>query len=268
VLDDVRPQPIAVAAGEALQPIDGPMRPLTDPVGVAVGDEQALEAGLDQLAESVVDHPILKTDGADLAPLGVLEVEVDVGARTVGPGNKLGPQLDQVFLRSILEAGDARRAALAARRLAPGEHQVLPGAQVLEGGAHHGARPFRCGVTNAKGGSNMDPNMVIFSRTFDLLEWLLPKSERFPRAYRSTVTQRLMDAALDLQEALVAAESRGGRLRVSALRDADAALGRLRIYLRLAHRWHWLSDGQYEHTGRMVAEIGRLLGGWLRSERA
>ena len=42
---------------------------------------------------------------------------------------------------------------------------------------------------------------------------------------------------------------------------------RLRIYLRLAHRWRWLSDGQYAHAGGMVAEIGRLLGGWLRSEQ-
>jgi hypothetical protein len=42
----------------------------------------------------------------------------------------------------------------------------------------------------------MSYEMVIFTRTFDLLEWLLPKSERFPRAYRSTLTQRLMDAAL------------------------------------------------------------------------
>ena len=114
----------------------------------------------------------------------------------------------------------------------------------------------------------MDQDMVIFSRTFDLLEWLLPKSERFPRVYRSTVTQRLMDAALDLQEALVAAESRQGRTRVSALRNADAALGRLRVYLRLAHRWRWLSDGQYQHVSEKVAEIGRLLGGWLKQAGA
>jgi hypothetical protein len=113
----------------------------------------------------------------------------------------------------------------------------------------------------------MTEDMVIFARTFDLLEWLLPKSERFPRAYRSTLTQRLMDAALDLQEALVEAQSREGRSRLSALRSADAALGRLRIYLRLAHRWRWLSDSQYAHASRMVAEIGRLLGGWLRSDR-
>ena len=113
----------------------------------------------------------------------------------------------------------------------------------------------------------MAEEMVVFTRTFDLLEWLLPKSERFPRAYRSTVTQRLMDAALDMQEALIAAEARAGRGRLSALREADAALSRLRIYLRLAHRWRWLSDGQYAHAGGMVGEIGRLLGGWLRSEK-
>jgi hypothetical protein len=114
----------------------------------------------------------------------------------------------------------------------------------------------------------MAEDMVIFARTFDLLEWLLPKSERFPRAYRSTAVQRLMDAALDLQEALVDAQVREGRSRVSALRSADAALSRLRIYLRLAHRWRWLSDGQYAHGSAMVAEIGRLLGAWLRTERA
>lgn len=114
----------------------------------------------------------------------------------------------------------------------------------------------------------MTEEMVIFARTFDLLEWLLPKSERFPRAYRTTVTQRLMDAALDLQEALATAEARAGRTRLAALRNADAALSRLRIYLRLVHRWRWLSDGQYAHVGSMVGEIGRLLGGWLRAEQA
>lgn len=113
----------------------------------------------------------------------------------------------------------------------------------------------------------MAEEMVIFARTFDLLEWLLPKSERFPRGYRFTLTQRMMDAALDLQEALITAETRQGRSRLAALRDADAALGRLRVYLRLAHRWRWLSDGQYGHAGGMVGEIGRLLGGWLNAEK-
>jgi hypothetical protein len=99
---------------------------------------------------------------------------------------------------------------------------------------------------------------------FDLLEWLIPKGETFPRAFRATVTARLLGAALDLPELLLDAQTRRGAQRRDRLAQADATLNKLRLYLRLAHQWRWLSAGQYEHVSRMVAEIGRLLGGWIR----
>lgn len=113
----------------------------------------------------------------------------------------------------------------------------------------------------------MSSEMVIFTRTYDLLGWLLPKSEHFPKLYRSTVTQRLMDALLDFQEALYEAQALGDKIRLRHLRQADADLNKVRLYLRLAQEWGWISPGQYEHTGRMVAEIGRLLGGWIRETK-
>ncbi len=109
--------------------------------------------------------------------------------------------------------------------------------------------------------------MVIFSRTYDLLDWLLPRCERFPQAQRFVVTKRLQDAALDFQEALFLANSQEGRTRETQLRMADAHLNKLRLYLRLVTKWNWLSGGQYEHASKMVAEIGRLLGGWLKQTR-
>ena len=110
----------------------------------------------------------------------------------------------------------------------------------------------------------MTKDMVLQVRLFDLLAWLLPRSASFPRAHRYTVTQRMMDAALDTQEAVFEALGRRGHERRVVLQTADVALNRLRLYLRLAHHWHWLSDGQYHHVSEMVAEIGRLLGGWLK----
>jgi len=107
--------------------------------------------------------------------------------------------------------------------------------------------------------------MVIFTRTYDLLKWLLPKADQFPTVYRRTVTQRMMDAALNFQESLFDAQSQSGTTRQKHLRAADAALDKLRVYLRLAHHWRWLNDGQYRHVSGMVAEIGRLLGGWTKS---
>lgn len=108
--------------------------------------------------------------------------------------------------------------------------------------------------------------MIILTRTFDLLEWLLPKIEAFPKPYRFTLTQRLMDAALDFQEALFHAQARRGKARLRHLEAADAHLNTLRLYLRLVHRFRWINDGQYRHVSAMAAEIGRLLGGWKKSE--
>jgi hypothetical protein len=104
--------------------------------------------------------------------------------------------------------------------------------------------------------------MPIFTRTFDLLSWLLPASNNFPRAHRHTFTRRLLDATFDLREHLEAANLRRGKERMVCLSRADESLAQVRVYLRLAARWGWLSAGQYRHVAAMVAEIGRLLGGW------
>ncbi len=87
----------------------------------------------------------------------------------------------------------------------------------------------------------------------------------FPRAHRFVVTERLQGAALNFQELLIDANAVRGRIRGERLRAADAELLKLKLYLRLCNRWQWLSNGQYRHVSEMVAELGRLLGGWLKT---
>ena len=106
--------------------------------------------------------------------------------------------------------------------------------------------------------------MPIFTRTYDLLTWLLPATNHFPRAHRHTFTQRLLDAAFDLRERLEEANARRGPARLERLERADEALSRVRLYLRLASTWGWLSRGQDEHVSGMTVEIGKLLGGWTK----
>lgn len=110
----------------------------------------------------------------------------------------------------------------------------------------------------------MAEEMVIFTRTFDFLDWLLPATNHFPRAHRHTFTRRLLDAAFDLRERLEEANLRKGRARHERLERADEALQRVRVYVRLAARWGWLTSGQYRHVAGMITEIGRMLGGWLK----
>lgn len=113
----------------------------------------------------------------------------------------------------------------------------------------------------------MREEMVILTRTFDLLTWLLPHCERFPKAQRYLVVQQLGNAALDFQEALFHANAHRGDQRMGYLRTADGHLMTLRLYLRLAYGWAWLGAGQYEHVSKMIEEIGRLLGGWMKQTK-
>jgi len=109
--------------------------------------------------------------------------------------------------------------------------------------------------------------MPIFAKTVDFLAWLVPLTNNFPRAQRHAVTQRLLDAGLSFLERLVDANAVRGAERAKLLDAADAELDKVRLYLRLAHHWRWITPGQYEHASRLIAELGRLLGGWQKVTR-
>lgn len=106
--------------------------------------------------------------------------------------------------------------------------------------------------------------MPIFSKSYDMLVWLLQVTQHFPRANRHDYTKRLLDAAFDFRECLEIANLRRAAARREQLQKADEALARLRLYIRLAAKMGWLSAGQYAHVAKMQVEIGKLLGGWIK----
>lgn len=57
-------------------------------------------------------------------------------------------------------------------------------------------------------------NMVVLTRSFDFLDWLVPITNHFSRAQRHTFTRRLLDVAFDLREWLEEANHRKGRARL------------------------------------------------------
>lgn len=101
-----------------------------------------------------------------------------------------------------------------------------------------------------------------FTRCYDLLRWLIPTTEKFPRSQRFVLARALNDAALRLHERLT--EAVHGQDARASLAQADVELTKLRTYLRLSHDLGLLGLGSYEHGARMVAEIGGFVGGWRR----
>ena len=108
------------------------------------------------------------------------------------------------------------------------------------------------------------PEMPIFTRTFDLLGWLVPATNHFPRAQRFTVTQRLLNAAFDLGERLEEANIRRGQQRANGCCAPMRRWANCAIICASATAGAGSPAGQYQHVAGMVDEIGRLLGGWQK----
>lgn len=103
----------------------------------------------------------------------------------------------------------------------------------------------------------------LYTRTYDLLLWLIPQVGKFPRAHRFGLAERIQRLALDFQDALVAAGKTSGKYRTQRLHQADLHLAQLRVWLRLALDLECFSICQYEHAARLTTEVGNLLGAWL-----
>ncbi|MCP4543141.1 MAG: diversity-generating retroelement protein Avd [Chloroflexi bacterium] len=102
----------------------------------------------------------------------------------------------------------------------------------------------------------------LFVKTYDLLKYLMPATQKFPKSQRFVLAKRIQDAALDFYECLLQARKVDLATRRDVLLQADVELEKLRLYLRLGTELEYLKFPQYEHVSKYVTEIGRMLGAW------
>lgn len=107
----------------------------------------------------------------------------------------------------------------------------------------------------------------LFVRTYDLLMWLTGRVSNFPKAHRFRLAQRIEDAAFGFHERLLRATRAGpAKSKMRLLLEADVELDKLRFYVRMAAEptLKLITPRQYEHVSRMIVEVGKLLGGWIK----
>ena len=83
-----------------------------------------------------------------------------------------------------------------------------------------------------------------------MLLWLVPTVERFPRAQKFLLGDRIQATALDVLDALIAATFT--LARIGHLTAANLGLERMRVLLRLANDLRILDNRRYEHAARLI----------------
>ena len=104
--------------------------------------------------------------------------------------------------------------------------------------------------------------LVVITKTYDLILWSCNHTSRFPRQHRFVLGERLERSLYDLLELLIQAKYQ--RERAALLEAANLKLEILRFQVRLAKDLQCLNPGSYEFASRAIEEIGRLIGGWAR----
>ena len=94
--------------------------------------------------------------------------------------------------------------------------------------------------------------------------WLVPTVEKFPRGQKFLLGDRIQATALDVIEHLV--EATYTRARARLLREANLGIEKLRFMFRLAKDLRHLDPRRYEHAARSLDEVGRLVGGWIKTD--
>jgi len=103
----------------------------------------------------------------------------------------------------------------------------------------------------------------IFAKSHDLLIWLLQHTAKFPKSERFRMAKRVEDSAFAFYDLIARATKSRDKRRV--LLEADLELDRLRLNVRLCVELKLMTPAQYEHAAGIMVEMGKLLGGWLKT---
>ena len=106
----------------------------------------------------------------------------------------------------------------------------------------------------------------IVTKAYDFALWLLPRVQDFPRSSRFVLGDRLIATMLDILEGLIEAATRHDKRQ--ALETVSIKLDRLRVLIRLSKDLKVMNLKRYEFAAGALTELGAMLGGWLKQQRA
>ncbi len=111
---------------------------------------------------------------------------------------------------------------------------------------------------------NQEP-LPIHTAAVELTDWTLGRTADFPKCHRHTFGQRLDNLCLDALEHITRARfARDLSTRKNELAALNLKLELMRVFWRLVEGRGWIGGRQCLHAARLVDEVGRMAGAWMK----
>lgn len=109
----------------------------------------------------------------------------------------------------------------------------------------------------------MIDQLIIFQKIYDLLLYMYPTVNKFPKSQRFVLSQHILNTLLEILKLTIIANAKKDRKEEQNL--ISVHLDIFRVLIRLSRDINFLSIGQYEYIMRQMNEIGKLLHGWKKA---
>jgi four helix bundle protein len=108
-------------------------------------------------------------------------------------------------------------------------------------------------------------DLAVKQKAEDMIAYGYVALRQFPKSERHVLSQEIRQSLWRLLRLIVVCNRR--YYKKTTLQDLDAELDLLRSQVRMAQSLGYLPFKKYEVWSRMLDEIGRMVGGWMKSVR-
>ena len=105
---------------------------------------------------------------------------------------------------------------------------------------------------------------VAKSKAKALLNSVYPSFKNFPQVEKYALVLEIKKTFFDLLKYLNAAENVPSRRKFNLI-EADNTLQLLKVFYQISRDQKYISQGFFERIDLELSEIGKLIGGWLKS---
>lgn len=107
--------------------------------------------------------------------------------------------------------------------------------------------------------------LKILQKMYDLILYIYPVLVQFPKSEKFAMVAEIKKTCFDILRLITRANKE--KQKLEHLRQLDASLELLRTQIRLSVDLKFIPTKKYEVISKHLAEVGKMLGGWIRSSK-
>lgn len=111
----------------------------------------------------------------------------------------------------------------------------------------------------------LNNDLIVIQKAYDCYLYLHVALKHFPKAEKFVLSADIKNTFFEMLKLFLIANK--AQYKKKYLYEADVQLDLLRFRVKTAYDLKFLPPRKFEIISKMLSEIGRLLGGWIKSSK-